>query len=248
MIALASLAIACQPGSDRCVAGMTIACACLGGGSGVQTCQADGTYQACQCLDGGGLDGGGLDGGVDAAPTSDTGEVADAPNGDGGAPDAGDPCAGHVIYAGAITSASSVWALLPTASGNTGYEAGVAACTSIGADHPCDYEEMVAAAAAGEFSTIPAATTAWVHRTTTASVDGTDSPPGPGGRCNDWTFAGNHLADGEYVSFDVAGVPTYHLDGDTVFDPSSPGVHVVAGLDCAGVTRSILCCYPRCMP
>lgn len=242
VIALAPLALACG-GGEHCVTGMTIECPCLGGGSGIQTCQGDGTYGACQCLDAGGpIDGGPID-----AATSDGGQDLDATAGDGAAPDAGDPCAGHVTYADAIPNASSVWAALPTAAGMTGYEAGVAACTTIGADHPCDYDEIVTAAAAGELSTIAAGTSAWLHRTTTVMVGGTDSPPGPGGRCNDWTFDGNHLADGEYVSFDVAGVPTYHFDADTVFDPGSPGTHVVVGdLDCGGVTRSVLCCYPRC--
>jgi hypothetical protein len=39
-----------EPGS--CVPGMTVACACLGSSEGVQTCSAEGTFSACQCLAG----------------------------------------------------------------------------------------------------------------------------------------------------------------------------------------------------
>jgi hypothetical protein len=36
--------------SNQCVTGDQKACPCLGGGDGVQVCQADGTYAACQCV------------------------------------------------------------------------------------------------------------------------------------------------------------------------------------------------------
>jgi hypothetical protein len=79
-------------------------------------------------------------------------------------------------------------------------------------------------------------------------MGGTASAPGPGGRCNDWKYMTNHISDGEYVTFATAGTPTFHLDNDTVFDPTMPGVHTIPGdLDCGGVTRSILCCYQACM-
>ena len=55
-------------------------------------------------------------------------------------------------------------------------------------------------------------------------------------------FVGNHLADGEYITFDAAGVPTYHFDNDTFYD-SVATEHVTPGdLDCGGQTRAILCC------
>src|SRR6185436_18692708 len=105
------------------------------------------------------------------------------------------------------------------------------------------------AAAGGELNAIAQGTTAWIHRTTSAIVFGNPSPPGPGGRCNDWTFNGNHLADGEYVTFDTIGVPTMHLDNDTVYDPTTPLVHTITGdLECGGQTRSIFCCYTACTP
>src|SRR5580692_885330 len=75
-------AVACGMSSTNagpCVAGQQIACACAGGGSGVQICTAEGTYGACSCGDGGRPTESGTDGttsedhgGNDAA--SDVGE------------------------------------------------------------------------------------------------------------------------------------------------------------------------------
>lgn len=48
----ASLESGCTRRQDtnQCVAGDQKACPCLGGGDGIQVCQADGTYAACQCI------------------------------------------------------------------------------------------------------------------------------------------------------------------------------------------------------
>jgi chitinase len=50
---LAALAVAllaaCTDEAPRCVPGMSVACACAGSQSGVQSCGADGTYAACRC-------------------------------------------------------------------------------------------------------------------------------------------------------------------------------------------------------
>jgi len=75
------------------------------------------------------------------------------------------------------------------------------------------------------------------------------SVPGPGGNCNDWQYLTHHIGDGEYYSFDQKGVPAYHFDNDTIFDPNNPFVHTHIGPDftCGGASRSILCCYPACM-
>jgi hypothetical protein len=162
----------------------------------------------------------------------------------------GGGCVGHVYYAGKVDNAPSVWANLPGSVGMTSLAAGNAACVGleIGAEHVCDYEEVLQAVAHGELSFIPQGTTAWVQRTTTALVNGMPSAPGSGGRCHDWTYAGNNQADGEYATFDQPGLPTFHLDGDTIFDPSMPGVHQIPGdLQCGGTMRSILCCYQVCM-
>ncbi|MEZ4409997.1 MAG: hypothetical protein R3A52_26505, partial [Polyangiales bacterium] len=35
----------------RCVPGMSVACACVGGATGAQTCSAEGVYGACVCPD-----------------------------------------------------------------------------------------------------------------------------------------------------------------------------------------------------
>jgi hypothetical protein len=59
----------CTPAAtiSTCVPGMTSACLCVGGGSGVQSCEATGTFGACTCV--------GVDGGLapDAASIPDTG-------------------------------------------------------------------------------------------------------------------------------------------------------------------------------
>lgn len=218
-------------GGATCVEGQSVACTCTDGTTGAQVCQADHTFGACMCT-----------GGIDAAPPT---VDAPPPAIDANQIDA-DPLAGHVYYAGMFPGAGSVWANLPGAGGLTGLEAGNAQCVAlgVGADHVCDYTEVLAAQMNGELATIPAATTAWVQRTTPAMVMGMVSQPGPGGNCNNWTYATNHIGDGEYLTFDVAGVPTYHLDNDTIFDPAQPGVHTIPGdLECGGATRSILCCY-----
>lgn len=239
-ILLSLLLAACGPSTSTCVPGMVIECPCAGGATGSQTCLASGSYGACECD--------GNDAGTDApviadAPTgTDTPATVDAPV-ETDAPVEMDVPA-HVYYAGRIDGAGPVWGALPSAGGMTGLDAGDAACATIGADHVCDYEEVVLAASLGQLSTIPAGTTAWVQRTTTVDVGGVSSPPGPGGNCVDWTYSTNHIGDGEYAVFETAGVPTFHLDNDTIFDPSAPGVHDIVGdLQCGGTIRSILCCF-----
>lgn len=249
-IALASV-VGCANPTSSCVPGMAIECPCSGSTRGVQICGAGGTFGACDCGSG---DAGGTDSGAVADGGSDAGSVqtdtgVDAATNDANDVDAwSDPCAGHVTYAGRIDGATASWGALPSAGGNSGVDAGNAACETLGADHVCEYTEVLAAQAAGELAGIPLGTTAWVHRTTTAQVGGVDSAPGPGGRCNDWTYTTNHIADGEYITFDTAGVPTYHLDNDTIFDAANPGVHTSADLPCGGASRAILCCYAACTP
>ncbi len=86
--------------------------------------------------------------------------------------------------------------------------------------------------------------------------------PGAGGRCNDWTYPTNHIADGEWfkVSTNDAGGVTvaggslsYHFDADTSYDGT--GAHVSSKSEttlgtsggCGNATRSILCCFPACV-
>jgi hypothetical protein len=164
------------------------------------------------------------------------------------APDAAlpEPDAAPVVpdlITGASAPVTSDWAGLPGSQGMIGLEAGNMFCAFSGGDHVCDYTELRAAEARGEFASVPVGTTAWVQRTTTELVNGVESPPGPGGNCNDWTFTGNHLADGEYVAFGAEGAE-FFLDNDTLYDPANPnGPSVATGLlECGGMSRSIFCC------
>ncbi|MBK8253902.1 MAG: hypothetical protein IPK82_14720 [Polyangiaceae bacterium] len=259
-----------ETGGGRCTPNETQECLCSAGVSGVQTCQSDGTFSVCDCgssTSNGGNGGTGGSGGKGGAGAStqigacgdgfeDSGECdPGAENycpedcvgtgGTGGA--GGDPCAGQVTYAGMVPNVGSSWGMHPQANGKTGYEAGIEVCKTIGADHPCDYEEVLVAQAAGELANIAQGTTAWIHRTTPAMVGGNPSQPGPGGRCNNWDYITNHISDGEYADFMAVGVPTYMLDNDTFYDGVSTA-HVQAGLPCGGASRAILCCFPVCVP
>ncbi len=252
-LSLSTLLFACTPTAAHCVTGMAIQCACSGTTQGVQTCLADGTFSTCACN---GTDGGtptadaGSDAGSDAAVSTTDGGTDAFVSTDGGTDAALDALyVGHVFYAGMVNGVGPVWSAAPGAAGQIGLAAGNSACTAIGvgADHACDYEELRAADANNEaaFRAIAAGTTGWVQRTTHALVGGVDSAPGPGGNCDDWNYATNHIGDGEYVTFDTAGHPTYHLDNDTIFDPAAGGIHTIPGdLQCGGVTRAILCCFP----
>jgi hypothetical protein len=257
-------------GTAGCTPGEQKSCACPGGTEGVQLCASDGrSLEACQCGAGTTSSGGtgGAGGGSTGTQMSTCGDGVQQPgecepssethlycakdcdgttatsSGSGGA---GGSCAGHQYFGGSVPAVTSVWA----SGGLTSLAAGDDMCQklSIGnVDHVCDYEEMLAAEKDNELAAIPAGTTFWVQRTTPAMVNGVMSAPGPGGRCNDWKYNTNHISDGEYVSFDTVGKPTYSLDNDTIFDGSNPGVHTIPGkLECNGVTRSIMCCYTKC--
>lgn len=223
------LAAGCPSSVSTCTPGMIIECPCGGGVTGTQRCASDGTYGDCSC------------GAVDAGLPTDGGPAADAVVPVDAGPDAFEA---PIVYGGLVPNATSQWSALPTSEGQTGLEAGVRACRAIGADHPCDYEEVVLAAAYGQLAEIPMGTTAWLQRTTSVEVGGVTSEPGPGANCQGWTFVGNHVADGEYITFDVAGVPTYHFDADTYWDGIATE-HTTAGLQCGGEMRAILCCNAR---
>jgi hypothetical protein len=75
---------------------MTIPCACLGGATGVQTCNAAGSYESCACAE---ADGGALDGSPTDATMSLDSSVAD------GAPDALSD--GPLLSDGALTDAAT---------------------------------------------------------------------------------------------------------------------------------------------
>lgn len=236
-------------GGSGCIPGQSAACACESGATGAQVCQADETFGACVCAPA-------TDGATDSATGGDMGSDATAtdagrdasPFPDASPPDAApvdmmpDAMPGHRYLAGWRDGTSSNWAELPAAMGAIGLEAGHAQCRFLGGDHVCDYTELRAAEAAGELANVPEGTTGWVQRTTPEMVNGQLSEPGRGGNCVDWTFVGNHLADGEYVAFGPGGVATWFLDNDTFFDGIDM-THVQAGqLECSGVTRTLFCC------
>ena len=96
---------ASDDGAAKCVTNATNVCACPGGGEGVQTCQADGTFSACECgadvnwsdaltdPDTGAADAGSPDTGTPDTGTSDAG-TPDTGTPDTGTPDTGTPDAG----------------------------------------------------------------------------------------------------------------------------------------------------------
>ena len=254
-------------GGGTCTPGEQKACACPGGVQGVQTCAEDGrSLNACECgantssSSGSGGAGGGSTGtqmsecgdGIqqpgECLPNSETHfyckEDCDSPTTSSSSTGAGGSCAGHTYYAGLVPNVSAVW----VSGGLTSFAAGDDMCqkANLGADHVCDYEEVLKAQAANELATIASGTTVWIQRTTSAMIGGVPSAPGPGGRCNDWKYNTNHIADGEYAAFLTTGVPTYHLDKDTIFD-NMPGAHNdPTDMDCNGASRAIMCCYAKC--
>lgn len=260
--------------TNGCTPGQQSECACPGGGASVQACNAQGTYDACQCGDenrggggsgagdnsGGGGAGQGGGGGTkpddcgngipDPGECDGSPEFPDCPQdcmgGQGGA--GGNACADVVTYAGMVTNVPSAWGSHMSANGKAGYDAGVEICKTIGADHPCEYAEVTQAEMKGELSTVAQGTNAWIHRATVAMIGGTPTNPGPGGRCNDWTYITNHISDGEYVTFDMVGIPTYHLDNDTFYDGVDTTHTIIGDLQCGGMMRALLCCYPTCVP
>lgn len=169
-----------------------------------------------------------------------------------------DPCAGKLIFNTlTMMEIPSQWSYM----GSLGFEAGTKMCQALGAADVCDYEQLKEvlanqAAHPGDLAklaqSIPNGATidAWVHRTTPEIVNGVMSAAGPGGRCNDWTYATNHISDGEWVSISNANGTfnyTFNLDPDTVFTPTPMG-HAQADLQCGGEMRYIPCCFTKCVP
>lgn len=257
---------------STCTPNQQVSCDCPGGTKGVQVCNEDGrSFSACDCggSTGGGGAGGGTTGGAGGGTTGlcgngmidpgecETGEFQcpqdcmGTGGAGGGTTTSSNTCEGVVTFAGlynAEMGVPSAWGADPKSNGMSGYEAGIVLCGTLGADHPCTYEEVRKAEAAGELAGIPEKTTAWIHRTTPETVNGSVSQPGAGGRCNNWVYTTNHISDGEYATFDVAGVPTYHLDGDTFFDGVDTSHTITGDLQCGGVSRAIFCCFPACVP
>jgi cysteine-rich repeat protein len=202
----------------------------------------------------------------------------DCPNtcmGEGGNGGGGGGCRGVQVFAGVVTNDQnpaqsgsgvlSVWSY----GGQLGVTAGNDMCLAIGADHVCTYGEILQADANGELSALSQGSTFWLHRVmeTVPKIGNPNemTPPGPGGRCNDWTYPTNHISDGEYGIWDPAmaqGNPAtarrignilFFFDDDTVYtgDPADnhqcgEGTPGCAG-SCGGEdARAILCCFPVC--
>lgn len=255
-------------GGQGCTPGKVESCPCPGGGMGVQACKDDGSgFGACECGAGGSGSGSTSSGMTGSSSSSSGGTCGDGFEQSGectpgsefycpqdckdGGGDGGDPCNGHIYIKGdaTIASAGPAWASLPNAGGFAGLEAGNYACQQGGADHVCRYDELLAAQTAGEFPGLAlylANKNAWVHRTTPEVVNGNMSAPGPGGRCNDWTYTTNHISDGEYVTFDANVNPTFHLDNDTFYDGVDTTHQIAGDLQCGGTIRAIICCFPSC--
>jgi hypothetical protein len=256
-------------GATTCIPGASVACVCPGGASGAQTCATDGkSFGMCQCSSTSTGTGGststlsGTGGSATCQCTNPSQEnycgapCADA--GTGGGTTDGGSCSGVVSFAGkASMQLGSYWSY----QADIGTAAGTALCVAIGADHVCDYDDVVRAASKGEFANkLTTSETAWLHRTTSVTVSAT-SPKivvlgqpatmgqtytvGPASRCNDWSYMTDHLNDGEYIDFSSGlATPTFHLDDN----PSA----IQAGtkdIPCGhnATLRDVLCCYPKCM-
>lgn len=253
--------------AGSCVPGQAVACVCPGGGEGVQVCAPDGvSYGSCTCDDatGGHTEGsGGATGSTGATACGngleEPGECPSACPQDCSAADdtassttGDDGCGGGPIYATSVPMQPSRWA----SGALLGFAAGQDLCrqaaAAAGVPEPtevtvCDYEQVLLAAAAGELAGL-AGTSAWIHRTTVADVMGVPSAPGAGGRCAEWTYAGNELADGEHADIAAGGVVTYTLDDDTAYDGVDASHAQPAALECGTQLRAIPCCHPACAP
>lgn len=182
----------------------------------------------------------------------------------GGGGAGGDPCTGQAIFAGYVTnpanptqigtpSVPSVWAY----AGELGVKAGDEMCAAIGADHVCSWAEVKQAETNGELNDgtapdLPEGTEFWIHRITEQeerlSEAGVMSLPGPGGRCNDWTYPTDHISDGEFGYYGTPpngenastiqfGNLRMALDDDAAYEPNlngaaatdNPGGGVIGG-------------------
>jgi hypothetical protein len=272
--------------APACTPGVQVSCACVGGAKGAQACNADGhSYGMCQCASstgdsgssghhdaghGGhdattGKDSGGnhngdsgvdsgahADGGVDAGHAVDSGTDASVAHDTG--VDAG--CTNKPIFEGVgATQMGSNWSY----KANVGLAAGNEMCQDQGADHVCDYDDLVLAASRGELGALTAIDTAWLIRTHSVTVSassptidvlgqpatsGTTYPVGTGSNCNNFNYSTDHLNDGEYVNFASGGnTPTFHFDDNPCVIQATP-----KDIPCGHNVqlRDVLCCYPKC--
>jgi hypothetical protein len=276
-------------GTGSCLPGATTTCACLGGLEGFQTCNADGrTLGLCQCGSGSGTGGvgGSTASGSPTATSSGNGSggsgcncnpsselycgvaaCADAGSGTGtggnSASDGGS-CVGVVTFAGKVGADptmgnpfnfSSDWTYMLL----SGIAAGNQACQDQGADHVCDYDDLVLAASKGEIAGLATTDTAWLERTHSVTItaasppilvlgqppaNGTTLQVTKGSRGADWTYQTDHLNDCEFVSFENGlNAPTYNLDDNPCAIQAVPK-HIPCGIN--KIPRDVLCCFPKC--
>jgi hypothetical protein len=243
VLALLTLGLACSDDGERgddfgsvCTAGTTTPCTCPPDREGIATCGPEGVFGACAC--GNGTETAGDSG----SAATEGGSTACADGCSSGAPDEGTTsCADGPRIHGVVVGVSVPW----TDGATTGLAAGAAKCTNSGADHLCDYEEVKAAALAGELDAMDVGSTAWIHRTTIETVAAEPSAPGSGGRCIDWTATADTLADGEYLEVGADG-PVFVLDVDTFYDGLDPSHADPTAMPCIGIARALLCCNPVC--
>ncbi len=138
---------------------------------------------------------------------------------------------------------TSVWSY----QGQLGIIAGDNLCKAIGADHVCTYTEVLEADQRGELAqTFGETDTFWLHRVSSITVDSTVIAAGAGGRCNDWTYPGNQLADGEFGEMGSGGVVGYNFDSNACYTTNAGDGCAEAGIPCGGVLRAIPCCTDAC--
>jgi cysteine-rich repeat protein len=174
------------------------------------------------------------------------------------------------VYVGEVSSnedptqpgdgVGSVWSY----AGTLGTDAGVAMCQAIGAAGPCTYGQVKIAEQNGELEQLLPGTRFWIHRvheTVFVNETGTSSPPGPGGRCNDWTYPSGRIADSEWAGITATGDVHYYFDHDTVYTGVQSDGHAGPGYEgeigqpgtgnggnCGGSRKSILCCTTLGLP
>ncbi len=275
-------------GTGSCLPGATTTCACLGGLQGFQTCNPDGkTLGMCQCGSSTGAGGttssstttattGSGTGGSSGCSCNPSSELycgatsplcADAGSGSGtggnGTTDAGS-CVGVVTFAGKLGADPTMGNAFTFTSDWTyksmsGIAAGNQACQDQGADHVCDYDNLVLAASKGEIAGLATTDTAWLQRTHSVTIsaasppilvlgeapaNGTTLQVTKGARGADWTYQTDHLNDCEFVSFEKGlNSPTYNFDDNPCAIQATP-----KAIPCGHnmVTRDVLCCFPKC--
>jgi len=287
ILSLGAIVAACGSSGDSatgsCLPNATQTCLCGSGTMGVQACNSDGkSFSMCQCGAASGAggstssststssgSGNGTGGsGCSCNPSSElycgAAACADAGSGDAGT-GAGGSCTGVVTFAGKVSASGVTFASNWSYKAAVGIAAGNQACQDQGADHVCDYDDLVLAASKGEITGLAVTDTAWLQRThavtpTAATASsllvlgepatvGTTYMVSKGSRCADWNYSTDHLNDGEFVSFENGlNKPTFNLDNNPCAIQAALADGGTKYIPCGHNTmpRDVLCCYPKC--